>query len=685
MRGHSKAMEHISDVIGEDYKQWDSRKAILIETPMGSGKTYFALNVLLPFVCQQGKSMIYFTNRVALTEQVKNAISIKNYQDSVGICSYQQFVGLDLSSRSTDKQKTNTNDELAQRVRKADYYVLDEAHYFLTDSSFNMKIKECTDRMRRLREDRPESVWIYMTATMSYLILHLSPVVNDIPYLQFVGRDKDSGLPPPHFKPYGSIRALLEYKEDYTNELVDQWGRTVIAGTNNSNQKDYFFRKAQLFNDREESLRKRETTNYRYYGIPFDFSYITPVYYSESTEILKAILSTPQDEKWLIFTDSKEEGNYLKEKLIDIAFDKDIPLTLTSGLAETTFITSSSRKMKGLRESQTLEDIIKQERFKQRVVITTRVLDNGVNIKDPQLKHIVIDAYEKTEFLQMLGRKRRVNEEDRILLYIRDIPEGTLRTKVKNQILSILQFWRELLVCQATPARNKIFACDSFLTRYSAGGQYRRPYQPYVEPKSSYEPKEDLYRGRFKLIDQYEPASYAKEKMTYDYYHLMAMFEQAQNERQNKIENSIGKNLDPQSYIKADLELWRNQFMWLREQLSWIGFTSQEYDPGKSQYWITEQMGWARSSREELYEFLWTNEGKILTEEEEDCIKELFRTWIQNIRPIHRYANSKGSKSIINRCFQEFNIPYSIKSRNKSIKGVQRNWWIIEKLNDPQE
>ena len=343
-------MKHITDVIGEDYKQWDSRKAILIETPMGSGKTYFALNVLLPFVHQQGKSMVYFTNRVALTEQVKNAGNIKDYQASFSICSYQQFVELDLPSQNNGTQKANTSDELAQRVRKADYYVLDEAHYFLTDSSFNMKIKECTNRMRRIREGRPESVWIYMTATMSYLFLYLRPVVNDIPYLQFVGRDEVSELPPPCFMPYGSVRELLKYKEDYTNELVSPWGWPAIVGTNNRNQKDYFSRKAQLYDDREESLRKPETTNYRYYGIPFDFSYITPVYYSESTEILKAVLSTPQDEKWLIFTDSKEAGKYLKEKLIDTALDKDIPLTLTSGLAETTFITSSSRKMKGLRD-----------------------------------------------------------------------------------------------------------------------------------------------------------------------------------------------------------------------------------------------------------------------------------------------------------------------------------------------
>ena len=680
LRGLIATMIYISDVIGADYKQWDAKKPILIETPMGSGKTYFALSVLLPFVHQQGKSMVYFTNRIALTKQVQENINIKRYKDSVTVCSYQQFVELNFSNKNMGNQNPEERAKLAQRIHAADYYVFDEAHYFLTDSSFNMKIDSCKELLTWIHQTRSNSVWIYMTATMSYLFLYLNPVAIDIPYLQFMGRDEDSGLPPSYFKPYESIRALLEYKEDRTDRLVNQWGYPVIISTNNSNEKDYFTRKAQQYDDHEESLRKRETTNYRYYGIPFDFSYITPVYYSESTEILKAILSTPQDEKWLIFTDSKKEGNYIKEKLVDIANNKEIPLTLSSSLAETTFITSSTRKMKGLREFQTFEDIIKQERFKQRVVITTRVLDNGVNIKDPQLKHIVIDAYERTEFLQMLGRKRCVDEEDRIFLYIKDIPEGTLRQKVKNQTLSIIQFWRDLLVCQATAPENKAYVCNPFLKYYTAGGQYKRPYQPFVQLKKKYNPD-----GKYMLIDQYEPASFAKDKMTYDYYHILSMFEQAQNERRRKIGNTIDKDKEPDKYKKADQKLQKSQFMWLKEQLSWIGFTDQKYDPSKPQYWITEQLGWAKASREELLAFLTTNAEKFLTSEEQEFVQKLFQSWIQNVRPIHKDANSKGSKAIINRCFQEFHIPYRIKSKNKSIKGIQRNWWFIEREDDSSQ
>lgn len=678
-------MKYISDVIGEDYKYWDAKRPVLIETPMGSGKTYFALNVLLRFLHQQRKSMVYFTNRVALTKQVQGEIRLKDYCDSVTVCSYQQFAELDLFAQSKHSRGARSSALLAQRILEADYYVLDEAHYFLTDSSFNMKIDSCVKRMTVLHQRQRNSIWIYMTATMSYLFLFLRPLAIDIPYLQFVGGDTSAGLPAPHFMPFGSVRALLEYKEDHEIELATPWGGTETASTSHRIQQNYFTGIAHEYDQREDDLRQRKNSDFLYYGIPFDFPRVTPVYFTTRDEILKAIISTPSEEKWLIFTDSKEDGNYFKEKLIDIAQDRGQDFPKTFNLTETTFITSSSRKMKGLREFKTFENIISKERFEQRVVIATKVLDNGVNIKDPQLKHIVIDAYEKTEFLQMLGRKRWINEEDRAFLYIKNIPEGTLRRKVKNQTLSIVQFWRDLLVCQATPPKNKVYVCEPFLEHYTAGGQYKHPYQPAVQLKEHYVSTQDLYNGKYKLIDQYEPASYAKQKMTYNYYHLMSMFEQAQNERRKKIGTGIDKETDAESYEKLDLKLQQQQFMWLKEQLSWMGFTSQEYDPTKPRYWITEQMGWAQASREKLHAFLSHNTGRFLTENEESYVKELFRTWIQNVRPVHRNANSKGSKAIINQCFQEFQVPYRIRSTNKSIKGRQRNWWSIERLDNSSQ
>lgn len=53
-------------------------------------------------------------------------------------------------------------------------------------------------------------------------------------------------------------------------------------------------------------------------------------------------------------------------------------------------------------------------------MFTTPVLDNGINIKDEQVKHVFIELYDLTEFIQCLGRKRRIDEEDTITLYFLD-------------------------------------------------------------------------------------------------------------------------------------------------------------------------------------------------------------------------------------------------------------------------
>ncbi|HFH0132179.1 TPA: helicase C-terminal domain-containing protein, partial [Clostridioides difficile] len=57
-------------------------------------------------------------------------------------------------------------------------------------------------------------------------------------------------------------------------------------------------------------------------------------------------------------------------------------------------------------KSKELESIISQSKFNSKVLIATKVLDNGINIKDENVKNIVIMALDKTTFLQELGRVR---------------------------------------------------------------------------------------------------------------------------------------------------------------------------------------------------------------------------------------------------------------------------------------
>ena len=91
---------------------------------------------------------------------------------------------------------------------------------------------------------------------------------------------------------------------------------------------------------------------------------------------------------------------------------------------DSVFISSKNRH-RGSLEAKEYRNIIKNERFDTQVLIATKVLDHGININDPNVKHIVIKTYNPTSFLQMLGRRRRLPhhadlETDKINVYFQN-------------------------------------------------------------------------------------------------------------------------------------------------------------------------------------------------------------------------------------------------------------------------
>lgn len=126
------------------------------------------------------------------------------------------------------------------------------------------------------------------------------------------------------------------------------------------------------------------------------------------------------EDKWLIFVTSKNKGrdllNELKKKEIDAVFlDRD----------------SADR---GTQEQRsTFDTLINDERFMQKVLIVTCLLDNGVNIKDATLKNLVIFDYDKVEIIQMIGRKRVLCPEDTYDLYLADEDTDDINSLLKGK------------------------------------------------------------------------------------------------------------------------------------------------------------------------------------------------------------------------------------------------------------
>ncbi|MGK3945568.1 hypothetical protein ABK046_45405, partial [Streptomyces caeruleatus] len=60
-------------------------------------------------------------------------------------------------------------------------------------------------------------------------------------------------------------------------------------------------------------------------------------------------------------------------------------------------------------------------------------MDNGVSIKDKSVTRMVIDdSFELVVLTQMLGRKRIVDEDDGVILYIKNHHENVIKAKVET-------------------------------------------------------------------------------------------------------------------------------------------------------------------------------------------------------------------------------------------------------------
>ena len=122
-------------------------------------------------------------------------------------------------------------------------------------------------------------------------------------------------------------------------------------------------------------------------------------FFEEPEEIIKEICQNKdRKEKWLIFTSSKQNGGRLSRELSA----KGISVGVLDA---------------GGKNSKLWRKLIQESRYDEQVLITTKVLDNGVNITDPRVKHIVLPFCAEEDFLQMLGR-RRMGAGETVNLYV---------------------------------------------------------------------------------------------------------------------------------------------------------------------------------------------------------------------------------------------------------------------------
>jgi len=152
------------------------------------------------------------------------------------------------------------------------------------------------------------------------------------------------------------------------------------------------------------------------YIIPKDYSYIENLYFYSKAETLNNILEKiPYEEKVIYF------GTALESLELSLLFN------------DSAFMCSENNREFYRKSSKTVsQDIGENSYFKPRMLFTTKVIDNGVNIIDAQLKHIIIDLFDPIDVIQCLGRKRVTGVNDKINLYIKNYHGGEIYPRIQR-------------------------------------------------------------------------------------------------------------------------------------------------------------------------------------------------------------------------------------------------------------
>lgn len=379
-------LEHqpVSAGIGDVYKQWSHRTAVMISSQTGSGKNTFILKHLLPYAKDTNRQVFIFSNRIALNIQQKKllmqqmsipdiytdeelrqqktfgSVTILNYHEALNYLNYLGFAYT-----------------IGYNVPSSGYAIFDEAHFFLNDATYNAYTENILTQLIHIFSLFTR---IYMTATPN----EVAPIISSLEY----------NNPDRLHTSFNDMSRIFHHSQNEQKLICDPDIALQI----------YHFKR-----------------DYSKYNIKF---------FTDETAIQEEIKSAGPKNKWLYFMNSTARQNKLKQ---DLSKELSNKITLFD-----------SRKIDS---SKDWEKICNGE-IPKHVLVTTSVLDNGINITDPHLHNIVIECETPNNLIQMLGRKRLQGNES-VNVYIQ-VPTEDFLTKRIRDIEKMRNFIRNYRMYPAT-------------------------------------------------------------------------------------------------------------------------------------------------------------------------------------------------------------------------------------------
>lgn len=621
----------VVDIIKEGYKEWIPATPVIISAQTGSGKNYFVENVLLPYAYNKNAKILYLSNRVALNRQEKfNLIRCigkyisksneKKFNDDLkqlseyGLDKLYDFGCIDVLSYQSLLPKIRANEIKPEDFK---YVVIDEAHFFVADAKFN----EYTDKiLEKILSAFQTAIKIFMTATPD----EIKPLI-----LNEGSKKYKSKLTNIFYKQNPNFIKLNDYNTmgiwQYCNEILDKEFQVTKLLNECLDEMDRI--------RTIEGVTAKTIANTIIYELQRNYDYCKirslKDENSDSLKSLQPLIQQIKDEisqrntedKYVIFIHDKKIG---REIMNTIGTENAVMVTSESKNADEN---DCSRKV--------YEKIIRDNMFEQKVLISTAVLDNGINLCDEKIKNIFIDEWDKVKFLQMLGRVRkpRENKDFYLNVFFINYSIESFKKFLANEERS-LKMINNFLNMDAQERKNKA------KRMFKKQEVYDNVLRNLIILEGVFAEREDCIN------------TLAIKKSQYDIEIL-------------------------HQYIGFDVQENKREFSWVKEVMAWLG---QSYEKLSAEAYFNYQSPDEILSELKDYVIRISSKECWLNKDEQNDFKQRITNFAVKLKwGKLRENNDILGKNMIEKFFEEKNIKYLIVSESKKNQGT---CWYIKKMND---
>lgn len=621
----------VVDIIKEGYKEWIPATPVIISAQTGSGKNYFVENVLLPYAYNKNAKILYLSNRVALNRQEKfNLIRCigkyisksneKKFNDDLkqlseyGLDKLYDFGCIDVLSYQSLLPKIRANEIKPEDFK---YVVIDEAHFFVADAKFN----EYTDKiLEKILSAFQTAIKIFMTATPD----EIKPLI-----LNEGSKKYKSKLTNIFYKQNPNFIKLNDYNTmgiwQYCNEILDKEFQVTKLLNECLDEMDRI--------RTIEGVTAKTIANTIIYELPRNYDYCKiRSLKDENSDSLKSLQPLIQQIK-----DEISQRN-TEDKYVIFIHDKKIDREImnTIGTENAVMVTSESKNADENDCSRKVyEKIIRDNMFEQKVLISTAVLDNGINLCDEKIKNIFIDEWDKVKFLQMLGRVRkpRENKDFYLNVFFINYSIESFKKFLANEERS-LKMINNFLNMDAQERKNKA------KRMFKKQEVYDNVLRNLIILEGVFAEREDCIN------------TLAIKKSQYDIEIL-------------------------HQYIGFDVQENKREFSWVKEVMAWLG---QSYEKLSAEAYFNYQSPDEILSELKDYVIRISSKECWLNKDEQNDFKQRITNFAVKLKwGKLRENNDILGKNMIEKFFEEKNIKYLIVSESKKNQGT---CWYIKKMND---